>query len=330
MSRAAGAFPNGPRARFDNRVTRRLGVEIPIANAPMGGVATPALVAAVAEAGGIGLVPGTLGPARARDFLRAARELTQAPLGVNFAVSFTDPGLVDMLVEEGVGFVTTSTGPVSPHTARLQAAGVTVFHVVTSLATAQQAADAGVDGLVVESSEGAGLRGASEVSMMVLLPLIASRIDLPLIAAGGIADGASMAAAFALGAEGVQMGTRMLASAESAVHEALKGAVVSAAETDTIMINRHNGRPLRVLRTATTEPYASPSAGDAFKELMPKVSRVYQQGELEAGFAAVGQVGGRVGEVLPAAEIVRRTVEEFAAAVARLGADHLPAAAADS
>jgi enoyl-[acyl-carrier protein] reductase II len=307
---------------FDNRITRMLGIEVPIANAPMGGVANPELVSAVADAGGIGLVPGSLGSAVARSYIKTIRETTNRPFGVNIPISFSEPGVVDTLLELDVRFITTSTGPVAPFTGRLQAAGVKVFHVVTSLEAAKQAADAGVDGLIVEGSEGAGLRG--EVAMMVLLPLITSQIDLPVIAAGGISDGASMAAAFALGAEGVQMGTRMLASVESAVHENLKQAVVAAAETDTMMMNRHMRKPLRVLRSRTTEPYEFKAEGDAFRELVTGVPKLYGEGDMESGFACIGQVSGRVDEILPAAEIIRRTVEEFGSVVERLAARHLP------
>lgn len=306
------------RQAFDNRVTRMLGVDVPIANAPMGGVATPALVAAVADAGGVGMVPGTLGSEKVGAFVRATRELTAAPIGANISVAFADARIADTLLELGIRYITTSTGPVAPYTSRLQAAGARVFHVVTSLEAARRAADAGVDGLIVESSEGAGLRGEDEISMMVLLPLIASRVDLPIIAAGGIADGRSMAAAFALGAEGVQMGTRMVASAESAVHDNFKQAIVRAAETDTVLLNRLNRRPVRVLRTRTTEPFARDPGRDPFKELIRDVRKLYEAGDMEAGFASVGQVGGRVEEVLPAAEIIRRTVEEFGRTVERL------------
>lgn len=309
---------------FDNRVTRSLGVCIPIANAPMGRVVTPDLVAAVANAGGIALVPGSLRSDAARDFLRATQALTKAPLGLNVPVNFTDPGLVDMAIAEGIDFATISTGPVGPQAAQLREAGVVVYQVVTSLAEARTAAAAGIDGLVVEGSEGAGLRGVGEVALMVLLPLIASEIDLPLIAAGGIADGASMAAAFALGAEGVQMGTRILASTESAVHDNFKRAIVTAAETDTIIINRHHQRPLRVLRTATTEPYMLPDSGEASRELIPGVARLYQEGEITSGFASVGQVGGRLKGIMPVAEIIDRTVSEFGEVVARLQMRHLP------
>lgn len=306
--------------RFDNRITRMLGIDIPIANAPMGGIAGPELILAMANVGAIAMIPGSLGPDFVSGAIAALGERTNRSFGVNIPISFSDPRTVDRLLEQEVRYVTTSAGPVAPFTADLQRAGAKVFHVVTSLDAARQAADAGVDGLIVEGSEGAGLRG--EVSTMVLLPLVASQIDLPIIAAGGIADGASMAAAFALGAEGVQMGTRFLASAESGVHANLKRAVVAAAETDAIMINRRQGRPLRVLRNPTTEPYEF-STGDAFKELLSGVPALYQQGQLDSGFASAGQVSGRIDEVLPVAEIVRRTVEEFALVIGGLADRYL-------
>ena len=302
---------------FDNRLTRMLGVRVPIANAPMGMVVTPALIAAVADAGGIGLVPGSLGPEMGGQLIRATRELTAAPFGANISVAFADERLADTLLELGIRFVTTSTGPVAPYTARLQAGGAKVFHVVTSLETAKQAADAGVDGLVVESTEGAGLRGADDIGMMVLLPTITGQIDLPVIAAGGIADGRSMAAAFALGAEGVQMGTRFVASVEASVHANFKQAIVEASETDTLLMNRGQ-KPVRALRTGTTAPFEADPDRDPFKELIRGVRKLYQEGDLASGFASVGQVSGRIKYVAPAAEIIRRTVEEFAAVADRL------------
>lgn len=189
-----------------------------------------------------------------------------------------------------------------------------VFHVVPSLTAARRAAAAGVDGLVVEGSEGAGFKSPRDVSTMVLLPLICQSIDLPVIAAGGISDGVSMAAAFALGAEGVQMGTRMMASAESPVHQNMKDAVVAAAETDTMLINQHNRKPVRVLRTATTERFEGATEGDPMA-LLAAIGELYDHGDLEASLPQCGAVAGRIGEVLPAAEIIRRTIEEFAAVV---------------
>jgi enoyl-[acyl-carrier protein] reductase II len=298
-----------------------LGIDIPIANAPMGGVVNPPLVSGLANAGAIGLVPGSLGAAYARTFIDSLGALTNRPFGMNIPMMFADPAIADTLLEKGVRLVTTSAGPVAPFTARLQAGGAKVFHVVTSLESAKRAVDAGVDGLIVEGSEGAGLRG--EVSTMVLLPLITSRLDLPVVAAGGIADGVSMAAAFALGAEGVQMGTRFLASAEASIHGNFKQAVVGAAETDTMMINRHNRRPLRVLRTKATAKYEFATEGDPFKELLSDVTRLYEEGNMEMGFACVGETVGRIDEILPVADIIRRTVEEFGAVVGRLAGSHL-------
>jgi len=305
---------------FNNRITRMLGVDIPIANAPMGLVVNPILVSAVAGAGAIGLVPGSLGSAYARDFIQALRSQTNRPFGVNIPIAFSEPGVAESLLEQGVRFVTTSTGPVASFTSQLQAGGVKVFHAVTSLDAAKRAADAGVDGLIVEGNEGGGLRG--EVPMMVLLPHITSQIDLPVIAAGGITDGASMAAAFALGAEGVQMGTRMLASAEASIHDGFKQAVVAAADTDTMVINRQNRGQLRVLRTSRTAKYEFSVDGDPLKELMPEVPRLYAEGNMDVGMACVGASSGRISDVPPVAEIIRRTVEEFGAVVARLARNH--------
>jgi enoyl-[acyl-carrier protein] reductase II len=303
---------------FENRVTKLLGVDIPIVQAPMGYVAKPGLVAAVANAGAVGLVPGSLGIEEVRADIRRTRELTDRPFGVNLPLAFVrDPKIVDMIVEEGIEFVTTSAGSPDTYTPVLKDAGLIVFHVVPSLSTAQRAANAGVDGLVVEGSEGAGFKNPREVSTMVLLPLVCQRIDLPVIAAGGIADGASMAAAFALGAEGVQMGTRMVASAESPVHQNMKDAVVAAAETDTMIINQHNRKPVRVLRTETTSRFEGAVEGDPMP-LLGRILELYADGDMEASLPQLGAVAGRIAEILPAAEIIRRTVEEFAAVVRRM------------
>ncbi|WP_037043088.1 NAD(P)H-dependent flavin oxidoreductase [Pseudonocardia halophobica] len=296
---------------FANRVTQLLGVDVPILQAPMGYIAKPRLVAAVSEAGAMGLVPGSLGVDEVREDIRRTRDLTDKPFGVNLPLAFVkDPAIVDMIVEEGVRFVTTSAGSPTAHTPRLKEAGLTVFHVVPSLRGAQKAIEAGVDGLVVEGSEGAGFKAPREVSSMVLLPLVAAQVGVPIVAAGGIADGRSMAAAFALGAEGVQMGTRMVATEESPVHRNMKDAVVAAAETDTMLINKHNGKQVRVLRTEATAPFEIATAGDPMA-LLGNIHGLYRDGDLNASLAQLGQVAGRIGAVEPVAEIIRRTVAEF-------------------
>jgi enoyl-[acyl-carrier protein] reductase II len=296
---------------FANRVTELLGVDIPILQAPMGYVAKPRLVAAVAEAGAMGLVPGSLGIDEVRADIRRTRELTDKPFGLNLPLAFVkDPAIVDMIVEEGIRFITTSAGSPTAHTPRLKDAGLTVFHVVPSLRGAQKAIDAGVDGLVVEGSEGAGFKAPREVTSMVLLPLVASQVGVPIVAAGGIADGRSMAAAFALGAEGVQMGTRMLATEESGVHDNMKKAVVEATETDTMLIGKHTGKQVRVLRTAATAPFELATEGNPL-DLLGNIDALYKRGDIDGSLAQLGQVAGRIGAIEPVAEVVRRTVAEF-------------------
>jgi enoyl-[acyl-carrier protein] reductase II len=310
---------------FDNRVTRLLGVDIPIVQAPMGYIAKPRLVAAVADAGAVGLVPGSLGLEEVRADIRRTRELTDRAFGVNLPIAFVrDPAIVEMIVEEGIEFVTTSAGSPAKYTPVLKDAGLIVFHVVPSLIGALKAIDAGVDGLVVEGSEGAGFKNPREVSTMVLLPLVCSRVDVPVIAAGGIADGVSMAAAFALGAEGVQMGTRMMASVESPVHDNMKQAVVGAAETDTLLINRFKGRPVRVMRTETTSAFEFDQEGDPMA-LLGGIMDLYQNGNMEGSLPQAGQVVGRIEGVLPAAEIIERTITEFRSVIGRLADRYLPA-----
>src|SRR5258708_27733693 len=205
---------------FDNRVTRMLGVEIPIVQAPMGWIARAQLASAVSNAGALGIIETSSGELDAvRGEIGKMRGLTSRPFGVNIAQLFVrDPSIVEFVIEQGVKFVTTSAGDPTKYTRALKDAGLTVFHVVPSLRGALKAVDAGVDGLVVEGNEGGGFKAPTGASTMVLLPLIASRVDVPIIAAGGVCDGRSMAAALVLGAEGVPMGTRMLSAADAPVH----------------------------------------------------------------------------------------------------------------
>jgi enoyl-[acyl-carrier protein] reductase II len=306
--------------KFDNRITRMLGVEIPIVQAPMGWIARAQLASAVSNAGGLGIIETSSGQL---DEIRAEivkmRELTAKPFGVNIAQAFVrDPGIVDFVVSQGVKFVTTSAGDPTKYTKALKSAGLTVFHVVPSLKAAQKAVDAGVDGLVVEGGEGGGFKSHQEVATMVLLPLIRSKLDVPIIAAGGICDGATMAAAFALGAEGVQMGTRMVSALESPIHAGWKQAIVAAQETGTVMI-KPTGRPaLRALRTERTERLEK-DPSTAMEEMGAGVRDVYFGGNVGAGVALSGQVAGRIESVRPVADILRDTVNDFFATVEALG-----------
>lgn len=305
-------------AAFTNRVSRDLGVDIPIVQAPMGWIARSQLASAVSAAGACGIIETSSGELDAvKDEIRAMHDLSDKPFGVNIAQAFVrDPNIADFVIEQGVKFVTTSAGSPTKYTSVLKAAGLTVYHVVPTLSAALKAVDAGVDGLVVEGGEGGGFKSPTPVSTMVLLPLIRSRVDVPIIAAGGICDGASMAAAFALGAEGVQMGTRMVSAAESPVHANWKDAIVAAAETDTLFLNAQHSPALRALRTertaglVTAEHNVFGDFGDA--------QALYFGGDMEAAIALTGEVAGRIDAVRPVADIIGDTVAEFDAVISRL------------
>ena len=310
--------------RFDNRVTRMLGCEIPILQAPMGWIARGPLASAVCRTGAMGIIETSSGELDViREEIRAMRELTDRPFGVNIAQAFVrDPAIVDFVIEQGVRFVTTSAGDPTRYTRALKDAGLTVFHVVPTLRAARKAVDAGVDGLVVEGGEGGGFKSPRPVSTQVLLPLVRSAVDVPIIAAGGICDGASMAAAFALGAEGVQMGTRMVSAAESPIHDNWKQAIVSSAETDTVFLRQQKGPALRALRTERTTRLES-GEGNPMAELGAGMREVYFGGDLEAGVALTGEVAGRIESVRPEADIIGDTVREFFATVEDLAKRHV-------
>jgi enoyl-[acyl-carrier protein] reductase II len=305
-----------------NRVTELLGVELPIVQAPMGWIARAQLASAVSNAGGLGIIETSSGELDAvRDEIRKMRDLTDKPFGVNIAQAFVrDPKIVDFVIAQGVRFVTTSAGDPARYTGALKAAGLTVFHVVPTLRGALKAVDAGVDGLVVEGGEGGGFKNPRDVASMVLLPLVRSKVQVPIIAAGGMLDGRTMAAAFALGAEGIQLGTRMVSSAESPVHENWKRAILRAAETDTVFLNRRHGPGLRALRTDRSEglEYAEHNVMSEFG----RAKDLYFGGDMNASLALSGQVAGRIDAVRPVAEILRDIVREFHEVVAELASSY--------
>ncbi len=303
---------------FNNRVTRDLGVEIPILQAPMGWIARAPLASAVSRSGALGIIETSSGELDTiRDEISKMKE-AGLPFGVNIAQAFVrDPTIVEFVANEGVKFVTTSAGSPTRYTKALKELGLTVYHVVPTLRAAQKAVDAGVDGLIVEGGEGGGFKSPRPVSSLVLLPLVRSRVDVPIIAAGGICDGVSMAAAFALGAEGVQMGTRMVSALESPVHEGWKNAIVDAVETDTCFLRTEGGPALRALRTETTERFEA-GDGNAMKGLGDGVQSVYFEGKLDQGVALTGQVAGRIEAIRPVADIIADTVREFEEAAMRL------------
>lgn len=306
---------------ISNRLTRLLGVDYPIVQAPMGWIARSQLASAVSNAGGLGIIETSSGELEAiKAEIARMRTLTQKPFGVNIAQAFVrDPAIADFVVDQGVKFVTTSAGDPTKYCAKLKGAGLTVFHVVPTLKAGLKAIEAGVDGLVVEGAEGGGFKNPKDVATMVLLPLIASKVNVPIIAAGGMVDGPTMAAAFALGAEGIQMGTRMVSAAESPVHANWKSAIINAAETDTVFLNRFGSPALRALRTERTSRLERDPGDNIMKEF-GRTLDLYFGGDMEAAIALTGQVAGRIDSIKPVREIIDETMAGFHATMARLKA----------
>jgi enoyl-[acyl-carrier protein] reductase II len=309
----------------DNRVVRHTGARYPILQAPMSWIARSQLVGAVSAAGAMGLLETSGRDLQAS--MREAeliREKTAAPFGINLAIRYLsgDPereaATLDWALDGRVSFVTTSAGDPNRYVRRIKEAGVTVYHSVGSLEGALKAEDAGVDGLIVEGGESAGIRAPQPVHTFVLLQTVRERVDLPIVAAGGVAGGRGMAGAFALGAEGVAMGTRFVASRESPVHENYKAAIIAAAASGTITVPMARGVMARVLRTELSERFAG---GD--RDPPPSrnpVQDLYIAGKLDVAMGSAGESAGLVREIRPAAEIVETVVAEFWAEIDRLAA----------
>lgn len=309
---------------ISNRVTEMTGTDYPIIQAPMGWIARAQLASAVSNAGGMGIIETSSGEF---DNIKAEvakmRELTDKPFGMNVALSYVKgTNIIDFVIEQGIRFVTTSSGSPKVCTEAFQQAGIKVFHVVPTLDMALKAIDAGVDGLIVEGGEGGGFKNPSPVSTMVLLPLIRSRVDVPIIAAGGICDGLSMAGVFAMGAEGVQMGTRMLSCAESPVHDNWKQAVLEAKETDTVFLNQESRPALRALRTKRTAQLAKLGKFNVMEQLA-NLQDLYFGGDMEAAIALSGQVAGRIDAVKTARQVVEETMAEFHQIMRRLSTQYV-------
>ena len=289
----------------------------------MGWIARSQLASAVSNAGGMGIIETSSGELDAvKEEIRKMRDITDKPFGVNIAQAFVrDPNIVQFVVDQGIKFVTTSAGSPTRYTADLKAAGLTVFHVVPTLAGAIKAVEAGVDGLIVEGGEGGGFKNPNPVALMVLLPLVRSKVNVPIIAAGGMVDGATMAAAFALGAEGIQMGTRMVSALESPVHDNWKNAMVDAEVTSTVFLNKFHSPALRALRTNRTTEMERAINENVFGKFGDAQS-LYFGGDMEAAVPLSGQVAGRIDAVRPVTEIIDETAREFFEAIEKLSSDY--------
>ena len=302
-----------------NRVTAHTGSKYPIIQAPMGWIARSRLASAVCEAGGMGIIETSSGEIEnCKKEIQLMSELTDKPFGVNLPLLFLkDDSMVNFCVESGVRFVTTSAGDPTKYVGTLKDAGITVYHAVPSLEGAIKAANAGVDGLVVEGTEGGGFKSPIEVGLLVLIQSIKQNLDLPIIAAGGIADGAGMAAVFAAGAEGIQMGTRFVSSKESPVHDNFKNKIINSGIDGTYILNKKSKPVIRALKTDLTKDIDE--KGEMDMTALMNIKDLYFGGDMEAAPALSGQSSGLIDQVKPVKQIIDETIDEFNQTCKKLG-----------
>tara|TARA_B100000674_G_scaffold29314_1_gene20633 strand:+ start:871 stop:1794 length:924 start_codon:yes stop_codon:yes gene_type:complete len=294
-----------------NRVTAHTGSKYPIIQAPMGWIARSQLASAVCEAGGMGIIETSSGEIdNCKKEIQLMSDLTDKPFGVNLPLLFLkDDSMVNFCVDAGVRFVTTSAGDPTKYIGVLKDAGITVYHAVPSLEGALKAANAGVDGLVVEGTEGGGFKSPVEVGLLVLIQSIKQNIDIPIIAAGGIVDGAGMAAVFAAGAEGIQMGTRFVSSLESPVHDNFKNKIVESGIDGTYILNKKSKPVIRALKSNLTDQINE--SGQMDMSALMNIKDLYFDGDMEAAPALSGQSIGLINEVKSVKQIVDEIINEF-------------------
>jgi len=302
-----------------NRVISHTGSKYPIIQAPMGWIARSKLASAVCNAGGMGIIETSSGEIdNCKKEIQLMSELTNKPFGVNLPLLFLqDDSMIKFCVESGVKFVTTSAGDPTKYIDILKDAGITVYHAVPSLAGALKAYKAGVDGLVVEGTEGGGFKSPEEVGLLVLIQSIKKNIDLPLIAAGGIADGAGMAAVFAAGAEGIQMGTRFVSSVESPVHNNFKDKIIDSGIDGTVILNKSSKPVIRALKSDLTKEIDQ--KGEMDMTAMMNIKNLYFDGDMEAAPALSGQSTGLIDEIKSVKQIIDEIINEFNVICKKMG-----------
>jgi len=300
---------------MNTRITELLGIEYPIIQGGMAWVAEHNLAAAVSNAKGLGLIGAANAPSEVvRDEIRKARELTDKPFGVNIMLLSPHAGdIAQLVVEEGVKVVTTGAGSPEKYINMWHEAGIKVIPVVASVAQARRMERVGAQAVVVEGCEAGGHIGES--TTMSLLPQVCSAVGIPVIAAGGIADGRGMLAALILGAEGIQMGTRFLVANESTVHQEYKNRVIAAKDIDTVVTGRSHGHPVRCLRNNMTREYARlEGEGKSFEELeyltLGALRKAVQEGDVTDGTVMAGQIAGLVSKEQSCKEIIEEIISE--------------------
>lgn len=310
-----------------NRIVQLFNIKYPIIQAGMVWASGWRLASAVSNAGGLGLIgSGSMYPDVLQEHIRKCKQATQQPFGVNVPLLYPDiEQLMQIIIHEGVKIVFTSAGNPKTWTPLLKEAGITVVHVVSSSVFALKSQTAGVDAVVAEGFEAGGHNGREETTTMVLIPAVCGQVQIPVIAAGGIGSGKAMAAAFALGAEGVQVGSRFVATPEASSHADFKEAVVQAKEGDTAL-SLKKLTPVRLLRNRFYESVkTAEDRGATAEELLTLLGRSRAkkgmfEGQLEEGELEIGQVSALIQTIKPAAAIVQEIWEEYLQTCKRLSA----------
>lgn len=303
---------------FDNRITRLFNIQYPIIQAGMIWASGWKLASAVSNAGGLGIIgAGSMYPEILEEHIQKCKKATDKPFGVNLPLLYPDIDKhVEIIIREKVPVVFTSAGNPKTWTKTLKDNGITVVHVVSSAKFAKKSEDAGVDAVVAEGFEAGGHNGREETTTLCLIPAVRQAINIPLIAAGGIATGRSMLATMALGAEGVQIGSRFVCTPEASSHQAFKEAVVNANEGDT-MLSFKRLTPVRLIKNDFFNRVAAAEAACAsdedLKELLgrARAKKGMFEGDMIEGELEIGQVSGYIKDIKPAAEVVAEIWSEF-------------------
>ena len=308
---------------LDTRISKLLGIAYPIIQGGMAWTATAELAGAVSNAGGLGIIGAGHMPTEVlRDQIRMAKRLTDKPFGVNLMLLTPHiDDIVDMVLEEGVDAVTTGAGNPSRYMPALKERGIKVLTVVPSVALAKRMESIGADAIIGEGMEAGGHIG--ELTTMVLTPQLVDAVSIPVVAAGGIADGRGFAAALALGAEGVQVGTRFMCAEECTIHPAVKEQVIKAKDRDTVVTGRSTGHPVRVIKNKLARQIMELDRENKAEEIEAlgsgKLALAMREGDTDMGSLMAGQAAALVCRIQPAAEIVDEMMGEAEAVLHRLG-----------
>lgn len=296
--------------KLSNRICELLGIEYPIIQGGMAWVATAELAAAVSNGGGLGLIAAGNAPADiVREQIKKARELTDKPFGVNVMMMspYADE-VMKMIIEEKPAVIATGAGNPGKYIPDLKASGIKVMPVIASVALAKRMEKAGADAVIAEGTEAGGHIG--ELTTMVLTPQVVDAVSIPVVSAGGYADSRGTKAAFALGADGIQVGTRFICSTECIAHDNYKQAVIKAKDRDAVVTGRSTGAPVRALKNKLTREYERlEKSGASFEEIealgVGGLRRAFQDGDVENGSLMAGQSAAMVHDIKPCAEIIK-------------------------